>query len=92
MLNSEDMVLSGEAEYGADPIARYSYVGDEVTDGIVSWITVGINTTEVETVIAAAWYGSDGGIENPNAYTPGAQVKRTLETKVAPAHAAFTAV
>lgn len=64
-LNSQDMVLVAEAEY-TDPIVNYVYLGDTIADGILGWITVGINSSAVFAVQNAAWWTANGGVENPD--------------------------
>lgn len=41
-LNKDDIVLTLEADK-TDPFMRYSFIGDRVEDGIVAWISVGID-------------------------------------------------
>ncbi|EAW23662.1 intradiol ring-cleavage dioxygenase [Aspergillus fischeri NRRL 181] len=62
--NADDNTLIDEAAT-TDPVANYLYLGDEVSDGILAWITVGINTTYQYTLQPAAWWTADGGVENP---------------------------
>lgn len=61
--NSEDSILSEEADT-IDPFMEYVYLGDDVSDGIFAWITVGIDPTEDSDVTPAAYYTEEGGIEN----------------------------
>lgn len=45
--NAEDRVF-GEQETedtDSDPVFNYVYIGDDVSDGLFTWILVGINTT-----------------------------------------------
>ncbi|KAL9114062.1 MAG: hypothetical protein Q9227_001834 [Pyrenula ochraceoflavens] len=63
--NEEDMILSTEAD-SSDPIMEYVLLGDTVSDGLLGWITVGIDPTESNTVSAAANYYAGGGVENSN--------------------------
>lgn len=65
MPNSEDYVLSTEAA-SVDPVAWYAYLGDSLDDGIVAWLTLGINSTAVYDVEYAATWTADGGVENPD--------------------------
>lgn len=71
-LNSDDMTLATEA-VSVDPIAWYVYVGDTLAEGIVAWITLGINSSAIYDVQYAATLTADGGVENPDAPNPGAQ-------------------
>ncbi|GME34282.1 Intradiol ring-cleavage dioxygenase [Neofusicoccum parvum] len=68
-LNEEDDIMEGEAE-DVDPVAEYVLLGDDVTDGIFSWIAVGIDPTANYTVTPAAYYSANGGYSNSNG--PGA--------------------
>ncbi|KAH8647742.1 putative dioxygenase [Xylariales sp. PMI_506] len=70
--NARDMVLSDEA-VTTDPVTNYVYVGDDLADGILAWITVGINASAVYNVHPAAWWTADGGVENPDPPTAGNQ-------------------
>jgi hypothetical protein len=63
--NSEDSILAEEADT-IDPFMEYVYLGDDVSDGIFAWITVGIDSTEDSDVTPAAYYTEDGGVENEN--------------------------
>lgn len=68
--NADDWVLAAEAG-ATDPIAWYVYVGDSLDDGIVAWITLGINGSAAYDVQYAASWTADGGVENPDAPQPG---------------------
>lgn len=46
-----------------DPVAWYVYLGDTIADGLVAWITVGINTSASYDVNYAATWTGDGGVE-----------------------------
>lgn len=70
--NSEDGVLSEEAA-AVDPIVWYVQLGESLTDGIVAWVTLGIDTTAVYDVEYSASWTADGGVENPDAPNPGGQ-------------------
>jgi hypothetical protein len=50
---------------------EYVYLGDDVSDGIFAWITVGMDPTQDTTVTPAAYYTEEGGIENENSGAPG---------------------
>jgi hypothetical protein len=41
-MNADDVVLNQEADV-TDPFVRYALVGDRVEDGVVAWITVGVD-------------------------------------------------
>jgi protocatechuate 3,4-dioxygenase beta subunit len=60
--NSEDSILAQSAVQGAsDPFFQYVYLGEDVSDGVYAWVTVGINTNETRTTNAAAYIDADGG-------------------------------
>lgn len=64
--NADDNTLATEAA-GVDPVAWYVYVGETLAEGIVAWITLGVNTSAINTVQYAATWTADGGVENPDA-------------------------
>ncbi|GLI77806.1 hypothetical protein PoHVEF18_006100 [Penicillium ochrochloron] len=61
--NAEDSILSEEADT-IDPFMEYVLLGDDVSDGIFAWISVGVDSTEDSSVNAAAYYTEQGGVEN----------------------------
>lgn len=61
--NSQDYALAIEAS-DTDPVANYVYVGEGIADGLVVWITVGINTSAIYDVTLAAFLTADGGVED----------------------------
>lgn len=62
--NEDDSILSEEvATDGVDPIFEYTYLGDSLADGLFGWISFGIDTSEVQSVKAAAYYYAEGGVE-----------------------------
>ncbi|KAJ5263366.1 hypothetical protein N7478_010971 [Penicillium angulare] len=63
--NSDDSILSEEAAT-IDPFMEYVLLGDDVSDGIFAWITVGIDATEDTDITPAAYYTEEGGVENEN--------------------------
>jgi len=69
-LNSQDLFFVEEAEIG-DPVVEYSLLGKNVADGIFAWVTFGIDIQKNEQIQAAATYGKDGGVANPNACVMG---------------------
>ncbi|KAF2085347.1 aromatic compound dioxygenase [Saccharata proteae CBS 121410] len=69
-MNSEDSILSSEADT-IDPVVEYVLLGDSVSDGIFSWISVGIDPTSNQTVTPAAIYAAGGGYTNPDSSSGG---------------------
>ena len=63
MLNADDSILAEEADT-VDPLVQYVYLGEAVSDGLLSWITIGIDPSESQEVSPAATWTEDGGVEN----------------------------
>ncbi|KAL5536708.1 hypothetical protein ACEPAF_531 [Sanghuangporus sanghuang] len=63
--NSDDSILAEEAD-DIDPMMEYVLLGDDISDGILAWSSLAINTTMSYTVTAAATLTEDGGVENEN--------------------------
>ncbi|VUC21624.1 unnamed protein product [Clonostachys rosea] len=68
--NAEDFHLDAILET-SDPFLQYVLLGDQLSDGVLAWISFGVNTTSIRSVSAAAIYYEGGGIDNPNAGDPG---------------------
>ncbi|KAF5366782.1 hypothetical protein D9758_006473 [Tetrapyrgos nigripes] len=62
-LNADDMWAPEQAD-GIDPFPEYVFLGDDVTDGIFGWISIGIDTTSSYSIINAATLTEDGGVAN----------------------------
>ncbi|KAF8998534.1 Intradiol ring-cleavage dioxygenase [Cyathus striatus] len=69
-LNSEDGIL-GEEAASMDPVVKYTLLGDSLSDGILAWITIGVDKNSQRSVSAAASWTENGGVANPNAGGPG---------------------
>lgn len=63
--NAEDSILAEEADT-IDPFMEYVYLGDDVSDGIFAWISLGIDPSKDSSVTPAAYYTEQGGVENEN--------------------------
>lgn len=64
-LNANDTVLTTEAQEGSpDPVFEYALLGDDVSDGIFAWVSLGINSTASYETTAAATLYSTGGVES----------------------------
>ncbi|KAF2023495.1 aromatic compound dioxygenase [Setomelanomma holmii] len=63
MLNKNDGIFEQEAAT-SDPVLNYVYLGDEVSEGIFGWVTVGLNPNAVTTPRAAAYLDASGGHAN----------------------------
>lgn len=56
--NEEDNILAGEAD-SADPMMRYVQLGDNISDGILGWISLGIDPT-ASNEVQGGYYQGDG--------------------------------
>lgn len=43
---------------------EYVLLGNDISDGIFAWISVGVDSTEDTSVTPAAYYTEQGGVEN----------------------------
>lgn len=63
--NADDSILAQEAATdGVDPVFEYTYLGDDLADGLFAWLSFGINTTESSAVTPAVFYYESGGVAN----------------------------
>ncbi|RMZ85012.1 hypothetical protein DV738_g301, partial [Chaetothyriales sp. CBS 135597] len=62
-LNADDQILASEAE-SVDPFVEYTLLGDDLSDGILAWISIGIDSSEESTINAAATLYESGGVAN----------------------------
>lgn len=60
--NAEDSIAAGEATIEYDPFVEYVLVGDDISKGIIAWISVGINASASYNIGAAAELTADGGV------------------------------
>lgn len=66
-LNEDDSIFEEEtATDGVDPVYAYTYLGDDVADGIFGWLAFGIDTSASQTITPAAYYYAEGGVANAN--------------------------
>jgi len=62
LANVDDTVLQAETtDTTADPFPQYNLLGDDICDGIFAWISVGVDTSNAETVSAASTLTANGG-------------------------------
>ncbi|KAI1324328.1 hypothetical protein F5Y16DRAFT_381184 [Xylariaceae sp. FL0255] len=63
--NAQDLVAPDSAIAMYDPLADYVYLGDKLSDGLLSFVTIGIDTAADYTanVIPASIYFEDGGVD-----------------------------
>lgn len=66
LLNAEDSILAEEAST-SDPLMNWVYLGKDVKDGILAWLSFGIDITNVRNVTAASILYKEGGVANPDA-------------------------
>lgn len=71
-LNSEDMWLAAEAD-DIDPMLEYVFLGANITDGILAWTAMGIDTNLTHTISPASTLTEDGGVANPGSVVGGGQ-------------------
>jgi len=62
-LNSADDILASEAN-STDPFIEYVMLGSRIEDGILAWISIGIDPTKDYNVSAAATIHENGGVTN----------------------------
>jgi hypothetical protein len=55
--NDEDSILAAEAD-SSDPMVRYVLLGDNVADGVLGWISIGIDPTATRDVHGIYFPGS----------------------------------
>tara|TARA_R110002003_G_scaffold219_6_gene16505 strand:- start:16514 stop:16936 length:423 start_codon:yes stop_codon:yes gene_type:complete len=70
LLNKNDGIFSQEAAT-SDPVLNYVYLGDDVSEGIFAWVTVGLNPNTVTTPRAAAYLDQNGGHASAGGGGPG---------------------
>ncbi len=64
--NAQDFLLTGAAG-SSDPVMEYVVLGSGVGDGLLSWLSFGINTTLAREINPAVTLYESGGVANPNA-------------------------
>lgn len=72
--NAEDHVFGEQETEGttSDPVFNYVYLGDDVSDGLFTWIVVGINVSASYTPTYSFQLTEDGGVATGNSgSTPG---------------------
>ncbi|KAF4319096.1 hypothetical protein BBO99_00006759 [Phytophthora kernoviae] len=60
--NSDDSILLQSAADSFDPFVEYALLGDAVDDGLLSWITVGVDMTNEQSVSVAGTYTGSGSM------------------------------
>lgn len=73
--NDEDMWSIVQAENDYDPFPQFIYLGDDITDGLMAWIQIGINSTadysDDDYYQVAADYQAGGGVASDSGFTGG---------------------
>jgi hypothetical protein len=67
--NADDPILSVALAHGGYPFFQYTKIGDRLEDGLLVWISVGVNVTYSRTVCAIATNLAEGG-HVPSGSTP----------------------
>jgi hypothetical protein len=65
-LNCEDIFLA-EAAASMDPVMEYVLLGGCVEEGIMAWITLGVDAQAEHSVTSASTWTAHGGVANPEA-------------------------
>uniref|UniRef100_H3GU58 Intradiol ring-cleavage dioxygenases domain-containing protein n=1 Tax=Phytophthora ramorum TaxID=164328 RepID=H3GU58_PHYRM len=60
--NEDDFIALQSAANDFDPFVQYARLGDSIEDGLLSWISVGVDMTKDNSVSAAGRYTGDGGV------------------------------
>lgn len=63
--NADDSIL-GEEAADMDPFVEWIQLSDDITDGIMAWISIGIDPTADDEISSAATIYKDGGVANEN--------------------------
>lgn len=56
------LIEAEEDQPDFDPIAEYVLLGDSLSDGLLAWVTVGIDTSSSYDISAAATLTENGGV------------------------------
>ncbi|PNS18593.1 hypothetical protein CAC42_5132 [Sphaceloma murrayae] len=65
-LNKDDSIAKQSADNNYDPFPSWTYLGDDISDGLMAWISIGINKTASYSVTPAAELTANGGVANAN--------------------------
>ena len=68
--NEQDFLLR-QAAQTSDPFVNYVYMGDEWTDGVLGWISFGVNRTLARQINPGAILYEEGGEAGPGGGFPG---------------------
>ena len=70
--NRQDFLTEHEATSDYDPFLSYVMLSDDANDGLLLWITIGIDTRADHSAleVPAATYQEGGGVTNPRPWNP----------------------
>ena len=68
--NAQDSIFAQEAN-SMDPVYNYVYLGNGPQDGILAWITIGINPNNRRSIMVAADWTANGGVPANGGGFPG---------------------
>ena len=80
MLNVDDDLLA-EGLATSDPIMHWTYLGKEAKDGLLAWLSFGVDPGYVRNVSAAAFLYKEGGVVNPTAVPVGPPATATMDAR-----------
>jgi hypothetical protein len=46
--NAEDILLAAVADSDADPLMEYAMLGEKLEDGLIAWLSMGVNTSYMQ--------------------------------------------
>jgi hypothetical protein len=69
-LNSDDQILSEEAA-DMDPFVEWVQLSDDIADGVMAWISIGVDPSADDEVTSAATIYESGGVANENSQMGG---------------------
>jgi hypothetical protein len=76
--NVDDMWAPEQADNNYDPFPSYVYLGDDITDGLLAWISIGIDMSSNYTVSAAGKLTANGGVAASNPLQSGAGMNGSM--------------
>ena len=84
--NDRDFFAKTQADNNYDPFPEYVYLGNSITDGLLMWISIGVNMSAsyAEDMPFGATLTDAGGVSNPNAVTFGPGSNSTNATTMPP--------
>ncbi|KAK6359220.1 hypothetical protein TWF696_000384 [Orbilia brochopaga] len=62
ILNKQDSIAIQQADNDYDPFMKYAYLGDSVADGLLAWITVGVDPDSERNPYVAVELRKEGGV------------------------------